>query len=56
MESEEHSGIRGAYLLLWEGCQLHEGGVEAGSCREVVLGSAVRDILKERQLEKKKKD
>ena len=30
--------------------------MEAGSCREVVLGSAVRDILKERQLEKKKKD
>ena len=29
--------------------------MEAGSCREVVLGSAVRDILKERQLEKKKK-
>ena len=55
MESEEHSGIRGAYLLLWEGCQLHEGGVEAGSCREVVLGSVVRDILKERQLEKKKR-
>ena len=29
--------------------------MEAGSCREVVLGSAVRDILKERQLEKKKR-
>ena len=55
LESEEHSEIRGAYLLLWEGCQLHEGGVEAGSCREVVLGSAVRDILKERELEKKKR-
>ena len=30
LESEEHSGIRGAYLLLWEGCQLQERVVEAG--------------------------
>ena len=41
-DSEEHSGIRGAYLLLWEGCQLHEGGVEAGSCR--IVGTEARPL------------